>query len=332
MKQEGDLHPFNLAWISLDEVHTLDAEVEADKHFTYPIEGGVGVGTTNLLETSDGIHVYAVNNRFESTATRPPFVKSHFQGSYNSDALTISVAFGSTVKHQEYMPEQSLTFGGKNTLFRHAKQFEFDSVVDTNKPLDTFGFSIPITSLNLLIGKENAEYLLSKLMIPTTNSVVSIPIPLRITKILKAVISPHLKGRMKQLYSQTKVLEYLCELFEYVEQNESLQIEDREQTLTAQDVYEHLEGLKGTLPTLPELAEWAGISAKRLNTKFKKEFGVTLYRFLTKKRLEEAHLAIEKTQLPMKVLAAQLGYSHVNHFITAFKREFGYTPGSLRRK
>jgi AraC-like DNA-binding protein len=30
--------------------------------------------------------------------------------------------------------------------------------------------------------------------------------------------------------------------------------------------------------------------------------------------------------------ATRLGYSHVNHFISAFKRKFGYSPGSLRRK
>jgi len=34
----------------------------------------------------------------------------------------------------------------------------------------------------------------------------------------------------------------------------------------------------------------------------------------------------------MKVLAARLGYSHVNHFIAAFKKKFGYPPGSLRKK
>jgi AraC-like DNA-binding protein len=33
----------------------------------------------------------------------------------------------------------------------------------------------------------------------------------------------------------------------------------------------------------------------------------------------------------MKVIAERLGYSHVNHFITALKRKFGYPPGSVRK-
>ncbi|NTW85245.1 MAG: AraC family transcriptional regulator, partial [Holophagaceae bacterium] len=33
----------------------------------------------------------------------------------------------------------------------------------------------------------------------------------------------------------------------------------------------------------------------------------------------------------MKALAANLGYSHVNNFIYAFKKKFGYPPGSVRK-
>jgi AraC-like DNA-binding protein len=34
----------------------------------------------------------------------------------------------------------------------------------------------------------------------------------------------------------------------------------------------------------------------------------------------------------MKVLAERLGYSHVNNFIHAFSKRFGYSPGSLRHR
>jgi len=51
---------------------------------------------------------------------------------------------------------------------------------------------------------------------------------------------------------------------------------------------------------------------------------------LTNYRLEQARLAIEKGRQPLKVIAYKVGYSHVNHFITAFKRKYNCTPGSLR--
>jgi len=58
---------------------------------------------------------------------------------------------------------------------------------------------------------------------------------------------------------------------------------------------------------------------------------MTIHRFMIKQRLHEAHDIILETSMPLKSLSFNLGYSHVNHFITAFKREFAYSPGSLRK-
>jgi AraC-like DNA-binding protein len=61
------------------------------------------------------------------------------------------------------------------------------------------------------------------------------------------------------------------------------------------------------------------------------EYGESIFSFLTNYRLEQARMAIEKSGQPLKVIAHRIGYSHVNHFITAFKRKYNYTPGSLRQ-
>jgi AraC-like DNA-binding protein len=53
---------------------------------------------------------------------------------------------------------------------------------------------------------------------------------------------------------------------------------------------------------------------------------------MTDHRLAQAHALLQTEQISMKVLAARLGYSHVNHFIAAFRKKFGYPPGSLRKK
>jgi len=60
------------------------------------------------------------------------------------------------------------------------------------------------------------------------------------------------------------------------------------------------------------------------------EFGESIYSFLTNYRLEQARLAIEKGRQSLKVIAYKVSYSHGNHFITAFKRKYNCTPGSLR--
>ena len=71
--------------------------------------------------------------------------------------------------------------------------------------------------------------------------------------------------------------------------------------------------------------------ASKLNQSFIKKYDQSIYSFLTNQRLDQAHEALLKTGIPMKILAHKIGYSHVNHFITAFKKKFGVTPGSLRK-
>lgn len=90
--------------------------------------------------------------------------------------------------------------------------------------------------------------------------------------------------------------------------------------------------LEGRLPTLNQLATEFGLSAKQLNIEFKVEFGQSIFEYVTNNRLEQVHEALLESSIPMKVLSERLGYSHVNHFITAFRRRFGYPPGSLRRR
>lgn len=105
----------------------------------------------------------------------------------------------------------------------------------------------------------------------------------------------------------------------------------RRHTQKIRDLKEHLLNLEGRLPTLGQLGTDFGLSAKQLNIEFKAEFGQSIFEYVTANRLEQAHEALLQSSIPMKVLSQRLGYSHVNHFITAFKRKFGYPPGSLRR-
>ena len=69
-----------------------------------------------------------------------------------------------------------------------------------------------------------------------------------------------------------------------------------------------------------------------MNQAFFEKYGQSIYNFLSNQRLEQAHYGLLKTDIPMKTIAHKIGYSHVNHFITAFKNKFGVTPGSLRKE
>lgn len=99
------------------------------------------------------------------------------------------------------------------------------------------------------------------------------------------------------------------------------------------DVAERLLSDLANPPSLIELAEHSGLSIYKINQGFKQHFGGTAFELLTKRRLESARELLEENpRLPLKVLSHDLGYAHLSNFVTAFKREFGVTPGQYAKK
>lgn len=71
---------------------------------------------------------------------------------------------------------------------------------------------------------------------------------------------------------------------------------------------------------------------RTLNSEFTAAYGQPVMEFITGYRFQRARTTIQNTTIPLKVLAELLGYSHVNNFINAFRKKYGYPPGALRKK
>jgi DNA-binding response OmpR family regulator len=100
----------------------------------------------------------------------------------------------------------------------------------------------------------------------------------------------------------------------------------------ARAVQQQLINTPGKLPTMDELAAQYGCSVRTLNNEFAAEYGQSMQSYIAEYRFNCAYAALQQTTIPMKILADQLGYSHVNHFISAFRKRFGYPPGALRKQ
>jgi AraC family transcriptional regulator, transcriptional activator of the genes for pyochelin and ferripyochelin receptors len=84
--------------------------------------------------------------------------------------------------------------------------------------------------------------------------------------------------------------------------------------------------------TIPELAKEAGMNEFKLKAAFRQMFGMGIFEFRLDQRMQEALHLLETSDQPMKAIASNTGYDRLTSFITAFRRHFGYTPGSVRRK
>lgn len=75
-----------------------------------------------------------------------------------------------------------------------------------------------------------------------------------------------------------------------------------------------------------------GLSEKRLNTVFQREFGQSLAAFASAAKLDGACKLLAETELPISDIAEKSGYSSAANFTTSFGHRMGETPAAYRRR
>lgn len=83
---------------------------------------------------------------------------------------------------------------------------------------------------------------------------------------------------------------------------------------------------------LEQLAQEAGYSVSYFESKFLKEMGTTLKKYVNMYRVEKAKEFLTTTDSPITNLAYQLGWASSNYFCTVFKKYTGVTPLQYRRQ
>ncbi|MFT4016884.1 MAG: helix-turn-helix transcriptional regulator [Agriterribacter sp.] len=75
------------------------------------------------------------------------------------------------------------------------------------------------------------------------------------------------------------------------------------------------------------MAHKVGINDLKLKSGFKALFGNTVFGYLHALRMQKANELLQQNELTISEIAAYCGYEYVQHFITAFKKNYGVTPG-----
>lgn len=83
--------------------------------------------------------------------------------------------------------------------------------------------------------------------------------------------------------------------------------------------------------TIRELSRKVAINECYLKKGFKVMFGTTIFDFYQDQRMEHARFLLYEKGLSVSEVSAQLGYSSISHFSTAFKKHTGLKPCELLR-
>lgn len=299
----------------------------------YPIPPEMGHGGYELIELSFGMSLVHSTLSFNPYATGQLLPVMDVDAEFREPAFQAMASRGFHGIVTEHLPPSRIEISPGNDLFRHTSRYRSNFTVDTSFSLEACHLSIACSVLERLIGAPDVATIFDKLAISDPPAIVVRAIPLHVSNLMMQAGSRGFTGSTRRLYCQAKILEYLAALIGHFSTAIPIPVEHRRKSVErTQAIRQQLISSEGRLPSLDELACQYGRSAKLLNEEFTQEFGKSIFAFANDHRLAEAHAALLQTDVPIKQIGARLGYAHVSNFTIAFKRRFGYSPGSLRRK
>jgi len=91
------------------------------------------------------------------------------------------------------------------------------------------------------------------------------------------------------------------------------------------------DNLSRPLP-LPEIAAQVHLSPRHLSRVFARFTGKAPAHYITHARMDRARGLLLRSALPLKEIAATVGYPDIHHFTRVFTAHFGSPPGEVRRR
>jgi len=312
-----------------DSPSTSATAPETNKiQIAYPPD--IATGVSERTRTREGIVLIQDTHQF---IQRPGLSKSplgNFSFTFQDPVFAIHVVHEGQVIFADLASKETRLRQSGTDGFGHLLGCSLEQTAISSESLMTTTLIIPIHYLRQLLDEETMTLMLERLGVDKLNSFSCYPVPASISKMLENCLDHTLRDLLKALQLQARVLDYLCSLALHLDSGIVKSHNQHPAKVRAQNVRNWLMHVGAETPTLASISGQFGASPNKLNAEFTLEYGESIISFLRNYRLEQAYLAIEKGGQPLKVIAHRIGYSHVNHFITAFKQKFNRTPGSLR--
>lgn len=156
-------------------------------------------------------------------------------------------------------------------------------------------------------------------------------VTLEMRRVIDDIVHCQQEGELKRIHTEARLLELLMYQLEQLGGNGQEQ-----ELIKGDDIYkleqarEILNGRYTAPPTQKELSREVGLNEFKLRRGFKEYFGITVYDFITRLRMERAKTLLLEEELSISEISHLVGFSHQNNFSIAFKKYFGVPPSELK--
>ena len=169
---------------------------------------------------------------------------------------------------------------------------------------------------------------------------VTITNPQRISPAIQQLIEdfnhcPY-KGKLGEFYKEnivrTLLVQQLAAFFGTgaIEGKSDTKLSKRDMDLL-HDIKTYLDQHYLEVTSLQSLSRKFCVNTFKLKYGFKKLFDIPVMKYIDEHKMNYARNLLVQPNVAVNDIADELGYQHYNNFSTAFKRKFGYSPGSISR-
>jgi AraC-like DNA-binding protein len=96
-------------------------------------------------------------------------------------------------------------------------------------------------------------------------------------------------------------------------------------------VMHYIDHHLGSALDIGKLAGHVGLSPSHLHARFREFVGTTPHQYVIRRRMQSARHLLATSNIPIKAIAADIGYANTESFCRAFKQHFKTTAAAYRR-
>lgn len=205
-----------------------------------------------------------------------------------------------------------------------------ESFVEVNIPVSLFESFLPhespfLDKLHQLLEKSRSGILFDD----------SILVSAQQNTIIAELIDLELDKEWKHLFCFGKILELLARTFDQHKLSNrahrtanNMSSEMKKLMARAKKI---IESRLTDPPSLSQLSAELGTNENYLKKYFKLSYGMTIYGYVTKVRMQKARILLSQGDRPVNEISRFLGYNNPAHFSASFKKHFGVKPKAVQQ-